>query len=30
MKKVAGTLKIDQAQYRELESFQSFQVIWML
>ena len=24
MKKVAGTLKIDQAQYRELESFSKF------
>ncbi len=26
MKKVAGTLKIDQAQYRELEAF--YQVQW--
>eukprot|EP00975_Prorocentrum_lima_P030153 6325614-Prorocentrum_lima.AAC.1 len=24
MKKVAGTLKIDQAQYRELEAFSKF------
>jgi F-type H+-transporting ATPase subunit alpha len=24
MKKIAGTLKIDQAQYRELESFSKF------
>lgn len=24
MKKVAGTLKIDQAQYRELEAFTKF------
>lgn len=30
MKKVAGTLKIDMAQYRELEAFSKFQVTWTL
>jgi F-type H+-transporting ATPase subunit alpha len=29
MKKVAGTLKLDQAQYRELEAFRNSDRIWM-
>ena len=30
MKKVAGSIKLELAQYREMESFAQFASIWML